>query len=46
LTECHYPHRCGQARCSHLARYDLDGYDIGVIVNALVAEDGTIVEQV
>jgi hypothetical protein len=46
MTECHYPHQCGEALCSHLAKYDLDPAVIDGYVNALVAQDGTILEQV
>lgn len=24
MTECHWPHRCADARCAHLAKYDLE----------------------
>jgi hypothetical protein len=24
MLECHYPHSCSQAGCSHLARYDFE----------------------
>jgi len=29
LTECHYPLSCREARCSHLARYDVCEDDRG-----------------
>jgi len=31
MTECHYPHRCSEAACSHLHNYDFSQDEIEVL---------------